>query len=93
MPEGEQRWFGWSVGLAVLAQLALFAWATAPGLAGTSDSGFYLHAAGTLRTACRLLHPDGTAYRYWPPLYPALVALAGSLAVVRVLHGVCLVGA
>ena len=70
----------------MLVQLALFAWATAPGLAGTADSGFYLHAAGTLRTAGRLLHPDGTAYRYWPPLYPVLVALGGSLGALRLLH-------
>ncbi|MFC7669688.1 hypothetical protein ACFQT0_21700 [Hymenobacter humi] len=90
VPEGGRRWFGWSVGLAVLAQLALFAWATAPGLAGTADSGFYLHAAGTLRTAGRLLHPDGTAYRYWPPLYPVLVALAGSLGALRLVHAVAL---
>jgi hypothetical protein len=79
------------VGLAALVQLALFAAATAPGLAGTSDSGFYLHAAGTLREAGRLLNPDGSAYRYWPPLYPALVALMGSPSGVRVLHGACLV--
>ena len=74
----------------MLAQLALYAWATAPGLGGTADSGFYLHAAGTLRTVGRLLHPDGTAYRYWPPLYPVLVALGGSLGALRLLHGLAL---
>ena len=90
MPERAQRWFGWSVGLALLTQLALFAWATAPGLAGTADSGFYLHAAGTLRTVGRLLNPDGSAYRYWPPLYPVLVALGGGLGALRLLHGFAL---
>ena len=40
---------GWVVGVGVLVQLALFAYATAPGLAGTSDSRLYLHAAHTLR--------------------------------------------
>lgn len=81
------RWFGWSVGLAALVQLALFATATAPGLAGTSDSTFYLHAAGTLRGAGRLLHPDGSPYRYWPPLFPVLLALLRDLGALRVVHG------
>ncbi|SFQ53115.1 hypothetical protein [Hymenobacter arizonensis] len=88
---GWLRWFGWSVGLAVLVQLGLFVLATAPGLAGTADSRYYVHAAGTLRAAGVLLHPDGSAYRYWPPLYSVLVALGGSLGVVRVLHGLALV--
>ncbi|WP_125921665.1 hypothetical protein [Hymenobacter lapidarius] len=87
---GAERWFGWSVALALLVQLGLYAWATAPGLAGTADSGFYLHAAGTLRASGHLLNPDGTAYRYWPPLYPVLVALGGSLGALRILHGVAL---
>ncbi|WP_152560117.1 hypothetical protein [Hymenobacter sp. IS2118] len=85
------RWWGWSVALAGLVQLALFALATGPGLAGTADSGYYLHAAGTLRAAGHLLHPDGSAYRYWPPLYPVLVALSGSLGALRLLHGAALV--
>ncbi|GAB3572684.1 hypothetical protein GCM10027345_04260 [Hymenobacter daeguensis] len=78
--------------MAGLAQLALFAYATAPGLAGTSDSRLYLHAAQTLRATGHLLNPDGTPYRYWPPLYPALLAVAGGLARVRVLHALCLLG-
>lgn len=86
------HWFGWSIGLAALVQVALFAATTAPGLAGTSDSGYYLHAASTLRDAGRLLNPDGSAYRYWPPLYPVLVALVGSISGLRVLHGLCLLG-
>ncbi len=77
--------------LAGLVQLALFALATGPGLAGTADSGYYLHAAGTLRAAGLLLHPDGSAYRYWPPFYPVLVALGGSLGALRLLHGAALV--
>lgn len=86
-PARWSRWFGGWVALAVLGQLALFATATGVGLAGTSDSTFYLHAAGTLRTAGRLLHPDGSPYRYWPPLYPVLLALTGGLGALRVLHG------
>ena len=65
------------MGLAALVQLTLFATATAPGLAGTSDSIYYLHAAQTLRDSGRLLNPDGTAYRYWPPLYPMLLRACG----------------
>lgn len=75
----------------MLVQLAVFGYATAPGLAGTGDSGFYLHAASTFRTAGRLLNPDGSAYRYWPPLYPVLLALGGSMGAARLLHGLCLV--
>ena len=88
---GPRAWAG-LVALAAVVQLALVAWATGPGLAGTSDSGYYLHAAGTLRATGQLLNSDGTAYRYWPPLYPALLALSGSLAGVRVLQGTCLLG-
>ena len=73
-------WLGGPVALAVLVQLALFATATAPGLAGTSDSAYYLHAARTLHDTGQLLNPDGTAYRYWPPLYPVLLGACGSLA-------------
>ena len=84
-------WFWPVLVLAGLLQAALFAYATAPGLAGTADSGFYLHAARTLRAAGHLLHPDGSAYRYWPPLYPVLLAGVGGAAGVRWLHGFCLI--
>ena len=87
-----RRWLGGAVALAALVQLALFATATASGLAGTSDSGYYLHAAQTLRDTGHLLNPDGTAYRYWPPLYPVLLWACGSLAAIRGLHGACLLG-
>lgn len=83
------------VGLVVAAgllQLALFGYVTALGLAGTGDSRYYLHAAQTLRATGFLLNPDGTPYRYWPPLYPMLLRAMGSLAGVRVLHGACLLG-
>ena len=83
---------GWLVAVGVLVQLALFSYTTAPGLAGTSDSRLYLHAAQTLRATGQLLHPDGTPYRYWPPLYPLLLAAVGSLAGVRLLHGAALLG-
>ena len=87
-----RRWLGGATALALLVQLALFATATAPGLAGTSDSAYYLHAAQTLRATGHLLNPDGSAYRYWPPLYPVLLRLCGSLAAIRGLHGLCLLG-
>ncbi|GAB3857835.1 hypothetical protein GCM10028822_32190 [Hymenobacter terrigena] len=75
-----------------LLQLALFAYATAPGLAGTGDSRYYLHAAHTLRETGHLLNPDGTPYRYWPPLFPLLLSACNSLAGVRLLHSACLLG-
>lgn len=83
---------GWLVVAGVLVQLGLFIYTTGPGLAGTSDSRLYLHAAQTLRATGQLLHPDGSPYRYWPPLYPLLLAVAGSLAGARLLHGAALVG-
>ncbi|MGY3091015.1 hypothetical protein ACVWYF_004079 [Hymenobacter sp. UYAg731] len=80
------------VAVGVLVQLALFAYVAAPGLAGTGDSRYYLYAAQTLRETGRLLNPDGTLYRFWPPLYPALLAATGSLAGIRLLHGAALLG-
>ena len=82
---------GWLVLVGVLVQLGLFVYTTAPGLAGTSDSRLYLHAAQALGATGQLLHPDGSPYRYWPPLYPMLLAAVGSLAGVRLLHGAALV--
>ena len=72
--------------------LALFAYATAPGLGGTSDSRYYLHAARTWRETGLLLHPDGTAYRYWPPLFPLLLSGAHTLLRLRLLHAAALLG-
>ena len=83
---------GWLLLVGVLVQLALFIYTTAPGLAGTSDSRLYLHAAQTLRATGQMLHPDGLPYRYWPPLYPLLLAAVGSLAGIRLLHGAALLG-
>ena len=83
---------GWLVATGVLVQLGLFMYVVAPGLAGTSDSRLYLHAAQTLRATGYLLHPDGSPYRYWPPLYPMLLAAVSSLAGIRLLHGAALVG-
>ena len=78
--------------VAGLVQLALFSYATAPGLAGTSDSRLYLYAAQALRDTGHLLNPDDSPYRYWPPLYPVLLRGCGSLAGIRLLHGACLLG-
>ena len=75
-----------------LLQSALYGYVTAPGLAGTGDSRYYLHAAQTLRDTGHLLNPDGTPYRYWPPLYPVLLRAVGSLASIQGLHGACLLG-
>ena len=83
---------GLLLGVGVLVQLVLFTYTTVPGLAGTSDSRLYLHAAHTLRATGLLLHPDGSPYRYWPPLYPMLLAAVGSLAGARLLHGAALLG-
>jgi hypothetical protein len=76
--------------VAGLVQMALFAYVSMPGLAGTSDSRLYLHAAQTLRDTGHLLNPDGTPYRYWPPMYPMLLRACSSLPGIEVLHGICL---
>jgi hypothetical protein len=87
-----RRLVGWLVALGALVQLGLFAYVTAPGLAGTSDSRLYLYAAHALHATGQLLHPDGSPYRYWPPLYPLLLAAVGSMAGIRLLHGAALLG-
>lgn len=47
----------------------------APGF--TRDSVSYLAAAQSLAAGLGLIDYDGEPYRHWPPLYPALLALAG----------------
>src|SRR6476469_6331877 len=83
---------GGLLAVGLLVQLVLFVYATAPGLAGTSDSRLYMHAARTLRTTGHLLHTDGTPYRCWPPLYQMLLAAVGALPATRLLHGVAVLG-
>ena len=83
---------GWVQLAGVLLLLALYGYTTASGLAGTGDSRLYLYAAHTLRASGQLLHPDGTPYRYWPPLYPLLLAAGGSLAAARLVQGAALLG-
>ncbi|OON67263.1 hypothetical protein B0919_19245 [Hymenobacter sp. CRA2] len=60
--------------LSAAALLGLLWYALAPGLAGTSDSRFYLAAAASWAGSGRLLNPDGTPYTSWGPLYPVLLA-------------------
>ena len=79
--------------VAVFALLALYGYATATGLSGTGDSRFYLFAAQSWRESGRLVNPDGTPYRYWPPLFPLLLSVFGTVARLRALHAACLVGA
>jgi hypothetical protein len=67
-----------------------------PGPAQTPDSRYYLAAAHSWAATRQLLNPDGTAYVFWGPLYPVLLAAAGAvqqpvLAVV-VLHAGSLLG-
>ncbi|SNC66805.1 hypothetical protein SAMN06265337_1735 [Hymenobacter gelipurpurascens] len=52
----------------------LLAYALWPGLAGTSDSVYYLSAARSMAAAGQLRNPDGTVYSFWGPLYPITLA-------------------
>ena len=82
----------WLPLLSALLLLALYYYATATGLSGTGDSRFYLFAAHSWRESGRLLNPDGTPYRFWPPLFPLLLSGAGTVARLRALHAACLAG-
>jgi hypothetical protein len=73
-----------------LVLLALFAYMTATGIGGTSDSAYYQWAAHTWRENGQLLAPDGRPYRYWGPLYPLLLAGFYGPVGVKVLHGTAL---
>ena len=87
------KWPGWwPAGAAAGVLLALYLALTARGLGGTGDSAHYLAAAHSLRTAGRLLGPDGLPYRYWGPLYPALLAVFATPGAARLLHGLALLG-
>jgi hypothetical protein len=72
--------------------LALYAYASSQGLAGTSDSFHYLYAAQSLRQTGQLLMPNGSAYQFWPPLYAVTLSALGSIQDVRWLHGLALLG-
>jgi hypothetical protein len=52
----------------------LLAYALWPGLAGTSDSVYYLSAARSMAAEGQLRNPDGTVYSFWGPLYPVMLA-------------------
>ena len=78
--------------IAALLLLALFAWMTAPGFGGTSDSAHYLATARHLRQGAGLVDVDGLPYRYWGPLFPALLAVFYSPLALRLLHGGALLG-
>ncbi len=81
-----------SILLAAVVLLALFAWMVAPGLGGTSDSAHYLATARHLRLGLGLVDVDGLPYRYWGPLFPALLAVFYSPLWLRILHGAALLG-
>lgn len=82
--------FGWALGAWALVLLGLYLVLSRGGFGGTGDSFYYLAAARSLRAGGRLLGPDGTPYRFWGPLYPALLAVFASPVGVRWLHGVAL---
>jgi hypothetical protein len=82
--------FGWALGLGALALLGLYMVVSHGGFGGTSDSFYYLAAARGLRAGGPMLGADGTPYRFWGPLYPALLAVFASPNAIRWLHGAAL---
>ena len=82
--------FGWALGAGALVLLGLYLALSSGGFGGTGDSFYYLAAARSLRAGGQMLGPDGTPYRFWGPLYPALLAVFASPAGVRWLHGAAL---
>lgn len=82
--------FGWALGLGALSLLGLYLALSRGGFGGTGDSFYYLAAARSLRAGGHMLGPDGTAYRFWGPLYPALLSVFASPVGVRWLHGAAL---
>jgi hypothetical protein len=77
---------------AAVVLMALFAWMVAPGLGTTSDSAHYLATARHLRLGLGLVDVDGLPYRYWGPLFPALLAVFHSSLALKLLHGGALLG-
>ena len=90
-PCAQASWLLLAAGLALA--LAAYLYATSTGLAGTSDSYYYLYAAATLQRKGQLLMPDGSPFRAWPPLFPLVLAALGGPGLVRWLNGVALLGA
>lgn len=65
--------WAWTL-LALGLSAGLLAYALRPGLAGTSDSVYYLSAARSMAAEGQLRNPDGTVYSFWGPLYPITLA-------------------
>ena len=74
-----------------LLMVGLFLYMTGTGFGGTPDSVHYLWAARSFRDTGQLVSPDGSAYRFWGPLYPLLLSVFFGNNWVRVLHGTALV--
>lgn len=59
----------------IIVTIAASTWARYCGLLLTPDSVNYLAAAESFRSSDELLNPDGTAFAYWPPLFPVVLSL------------------
>ncbi|WP_460583867.1 hypothetical protein [Hymenobacter arcticus] len=78
--------------LAGLLALGLYLYVVSPGLAGTADSYHYLSAAYNLQATGRLVLADGSALRWWPPLFAVVLSIIGSSGGVQWLNGLSLLG-
>ncbi len=79
--------------LASLLALGLYLYVVSPGLAGTADTYHYVSAAYNLQTTGQLLLADGSALRWWPPLFAVVLSVVGAASGVQWLNGLALLGA
>lgn len=86
-------WASWLSGTtSVVLALATYSYTTSTGLAGTSDSFHYMHAAATWLAKGQVLMSDGSPFQLWTPLFPLVLAALGGNGPIHWLNAVALVG-
>ena len=68
----------WCLAAVIVVCLALQWYGHECGLLFTDDSANYVSASQSLKTDGSFRSPDGSLYTYWPPLFPATLALFDS---------------
>ncbi|HET9052949.1 MAG TPA: hypothetical protein VFM90_02170 [Cyclobacteriaceae bacterium] len=68
----------WCYAIIILLSLSMQWYGHRCGLLLTPDSANYVSASQSLKADGNFLSPDGSLYTYWPPLFPATLALFDS---------------